>query len=215
MVHGGDKPSDRPYRDGDFFIACFSAKSIARTRSYQNEELVLAIEELRLRPANRIWLIPVLLSECKVPDRDIGGVRRWISIQWAALYQNWDEGIGRILKAIGVERAVKQQVPAVRTEDPRLAATKVEPVQPRVKQQAPSLPTDALSVAKVVQVQPLVGNPVTIDKPIRLELIRIPAGRFLMSDDERSFDLNVAEFYIGKYPITNAQYATFVQARAP
>ena len=31
------------------FIACFSSLSVARDKSYQNEELVLAIEQLRLR----------------------------------------------------------------------------------------------------------------------------------------------------------------------
>jgi hypothetical protein len=35
--------------DALVFIACFSRKSVARNRSYQNEELVLAVEELRRR----------------------------------------------------------------------------------------------------------------------------------------------------------------------
>ena len=47
------------------FLACFSAKSVARTRTYQNEELVLAIEELRLRPADRIWFIPAICRRAK------------------------------------------------------------------------------------------------------------------------------------------------------
>jgi len=89
-------------RGGDFFIACFSAESAARSRTYQNEELVLAIEELRLRPTDRIWFIPVLLSEGTIPDRDIGGGETLNSIQWAALYENWDEGIRRVLSAIGI-----------------------------------------------------------------------------------------------------------------
>ena len=56
----------------------------------------------------------------------------------------------------------------------------------------------------------------TIDKPIHLELVRVPAGPFLMGDDKHTVDL--PEFYIGKYPVTNQQYAAFVQAskaRAP
>jgi formylglycine-generating enzyme required for sulfatase activity len=63
----------------------------------------------------------------------------------------------------------------------------------------------------------------TITTPIQMELMRIPAGPFLMgsdpardeqaSDDEQpQHTLELPEFYIGKYPITNAQYATFVQA---
>ena len=149
-------------RGGDFFLACFSAESVARTRTYQNEELVVAIEELRLRPADRIWFIPALLSPCEVPDRAIGGGETLDSIQWAVLYQDWDDGVRRILKAMEVMEGDRPDI-------------------------------------------------LTINKPIQLELIRILAGPFLMGDDKHPVD--VAEFYIGKYPVTNAQYAVFVQAK--
>ena len=41
-----------------------------------------------------------------------------------------------------------------------------------------------------------------------IELIRIPAGAFLYGDDRRTIDL--PEFWIGRYPVTNAQYKRFV-----
>src|SRR4051794_33787686 len=40
-------------RDGKFFLACFSREFNNRDRSYMNEELTLAIDELRARPTNR------------------------------------------------------------------------------------------------------------------------------------------------------------------
>ena len=63
----------------------------------------------------------------------------------------------------------------------------------------------------------------TITSPIHLELVRVPAGEFLMGSDsakdKKAYDdeqpqhrLHVSKFYIGKYPVTNAQYATFVKA---
>jgi formylglycine-generating enzyme required for sulfatase activity len=63
----------------------------------------------------------------------------------------------------------------------------------------------------------------TITAPIHLELVRVPAGEFLMgSDPEKDEDamdreqpqhtIDLPEFAIGKYPVTNAQYAAFVQA---
>jgi hypothetical protein len=55
------------------FIACFSNASLTRGKSYQNEELALAIEQLRLRSPDDPWLIPVRFDECEIPDRDIGG----------------------------------------------------------------------------------------------------------------------------------------------
>ena len=61
-----------------------------------------------------------------------------------------------------------------------------------------------------------------IDKPLRLELVRVPAGEFLMGsdpakdkgayDDEKpQHRLSLPEYYIGKYPVTNEQYAVFVE----
>ena len=145
-------------RDGDYFIACFSAEYVARPLTYMNTEIGLAVEMLQQMPTGRIWFIPVLLSECQVPDRNIGGGETLRSLQWEPLHRDWDRGVHRILKAMGVEKP----------------------------------------------------DTLIIDKPIRLELIRIPVGEFLMGDDMERVE--VAEFYIGKYPITNAQYAAFVQA---
>jgi hypothetical protein len=42
-------------RDGKFFLACFSREFNERDRSYMNEELTLAIDELRERPSSRSW----------------------------------------------------------------------------------------------------------------------------------------------------------------
>jgi TIR domain len=68
------------------FIACFSHNSESRTVSYQNEELVLAIEQLRLRRPGAQWLIPVRLDECEIPDLDIGAGRTLRSIQRADVF---------------------------------------------------------------------------------------------------------------------------------
>jgi hypothetical protein len=89
------------------FIACFSQASISRVKGYYNEELVLAIEQLRLRPLDNPWLIPVRFDECEIPDRDIGGGRTLMSIQCADLFgEHSHEGIAR-LKA-GVMRILER-----------------------------------------------------------------------------------------------------------
>ncbi len=83
------------------FIACFSARSLARTRSYQNEELALALEQLRLRPPKQPWLIPVRLDDCEIPDRDIGGGRTLASIQRVDLFgDHFEEAQARLVEAI-------------------------------------------------------------------------------------------------------------------
>lgn len=90
----------RAIRDGAFFIACFSKQYNERGRTYMNEELILAIEELRLRPTDTAWFIPVKLNRCEIPDRDIGAGATLQDLQYVELYQDWDAGIQRIVDAI-------------------------------------------------------------------------------------------------------------------
>ena len=87
-------------RRGNFFIACFSKEYTSRDKTFMNEELTLAIEELRQFSTERVWFIPVLLSECDVPARKIGGGETLRDITWVPLYENWDIGIQRILEVI-------------------------------------------------------------------------------------------------------------------
>ncbi len=90
---------------GDYFIACFSAEYQNRSKTYMNEELILAVEELRKRPIDRAWFIPILLSECSIPDRSIGAGETLQSIQWVELYKNWEEGIKHILSVVQPDSA--------------------------------------------------------------------------------------------------------------
>jgi TIR domain len=83
------------------FLACFSHASLARSKSYQNAELTLAIEQMRLRRPGDPWLIPVRFDECHIPDPDIGGGRTLTSIQHADLPSDrFDEGAARLVIAI-------------------------------------------------------------------------------------------------------------------
>jgi hypothetical protein len=83
------------------FLACFSQVSLNRDRSYQNEELLLAIEQSRLRSPDYPWLIPVRFDECDIPDRDIGGGRTLASIHRADLFGDHSaEGAARLVESV-------------------------------------------------------------------------------------------------------------------
>jgi hypothetical protein len=83
------------------FIACFSRQSLAREKSYQNEELTLAIEQLRKRQPGTPWLIPVRLDECVIPDQDLGGGRTLSSIQRVDLFgDHRGEALSRLVTAV-------------------------------------------------------------------------------------------------------------------
>ncbi len=98
------------------------------------------------------------------------------------------------------------------------------PAQPKEKTVMPgssasTAPTGNLSEAPT-QLPALPGNLMATDlgimvtDPIQMELVRVPAGEFLMGGDGEAsqHQVAVAEFYLGKYEVTNAQYAAFVEA---
>ncbi len=82
---------------GHFFIACFSKEYNTRDKTYMNEELSIAIENLRQKPVDRIWFIPVKLNECEIPDIKIGEGETLQDLQYVNLYEDWETGIQQIL----------------------------------------------------------------------------------------------------------------------
>lgn len=104
-------------QNGGFFLCCFSTSYLSRGRTYMNEELTLAIEELRLRPEEQRWFIPVRLSDCIVPDRPIGAGRRLADLQWIDLFKNEEENIATLV------RAMQEVAPSQRLRTPRLGLT--------------------------------------------------------------------------------------------
>lgn len=83
------------------FIVCFSANSQARVVTGQNEELTLAVDQVRLRRPDQPWLIPVRFDEVDIPDVDLGGGRTLNSIQRVDLFDaSWDEGAARLVAAV-------------------------------------------------------------------------------------------------------------------
>ena len=93
--------------DALVFIACFSSHSAARRASYQNEELRLAIDQLRLRRPDDPWLVPVRFDSCDVPDFELGDGRTLASIQRADLFGPSRDLAARRLVA-AVQRLLRQ-----------------------------------------------------------------------------------------------------------
>jgi hypothetical protein len=68
------------------FVACFSRASQVRPKSYQNEELLLAIDQFRRRPPDQPWLIPVRFDDCDLPEFDLGAGRTLASLHRADIF---------------------------------------------------------------------------------------------------------------------------------
>ena len=87
---------------GAFFIACFSYEYNKRTKNYMNEELNLAIEQIRLKANSKIWFIPIRLSNCKIPSIEIRTGLYLSDLQWIDIFLDWDEGLRRLLKVMNL-----------------------------------------------------------------------------------------------------------------
>lgn len=88
-------------RNGTYFVSIHSKQRQNRSVSYANEELVVAIEEVRKRPISKPWLIPVVIDDSEIEDRDIGGGETLNDLQRCDL-TNWSEGIKKLMSALGV-----------------------------------------------------------------------------------------------------------------
>ena len=63
---------------------------------------------------------------------------------------------------------------------------------------------------------------IVLEQPFHLELVRVPAGEFLMGSDpakdveeieQPQHRVYVSEYFIGKFPVTNTQYAVYARAQ--
>ena len=92
----------RAIRQAGIVLACLSSRSAGKVGYVQNE-FRLALSAFGERPPGSIYLIPVRLDECDVPDLQIPD--RGLSlqdIQWVDLWQ--ENGFDSLVKAI--ERAL-------------------------------------------------------------------------------------------------------------
>jgi hypothetical protein len=87
-------------RDGAFFLAVFSANSESRQRTYMREELAIAVEEVRLRPRNLPWLVPVLLDDVPLPELPLGPSERLSDLQAATLYPDLRGGAHSLVEML-------------------------------------------------------------------------------------------------------------------
>ncbi len=91
-------------QDGSAFVACFSSAYQSKPRTYMNEELTIAVEELRLRPRERSWFFPVLLDDIDIPAIPIGPGEILRDLQAVSLGSDWSSGISRLARAIRTSR---------------------------------------------------------------------------------------------------------------
>jgi hypothetical protein len=101
------KPGDRwtevirnAISEGDFFIACFSSSYAQRKATYMNEELLIAVEQLRRRPRDRRWFIPLTLDGCDLPKIPIGADETLEHLHRLDFSEDWSRSIARLIEVV-------------------------------------------------------------------------------------------------------------------
>jgi hypothetical protein len=77
----------------DFFVACFSRLS-ARKRGNFQSELRYALDCARLAPVDDVFLIPVRLDDCRLPEEIR---KRW---HYVDLFPSLEEGVKKLVQII-------------------------------------------------------------------------------------------------------------------
>ncbi|HEX4278026.1 MAG TPA: toll/interleukin-1 receptor domain-containing protein [Bryobacteraceae bacterium] len=77
----------------DFFIACFSTRSVKKRGGFQ-AEIRYALDCASRVPLDDVFLIPVRLDDCRVPAR----IQR--ETQYVDLFPDWAAGFKRVLRII-------------------------------------------------------------------------------------------------------------------
>jgi hypothetical protein len=81
----------------DFFIACFSSRSVKKRGGFQ-AEVRYALDCARRRPIDEIFVIPVRLDDCRVP------ARIQMETQYVDLFPDFDAGARRVVATIELRR---------------------------------------------------------------------------------------------------------------
>ena len=86
----------------DFFVACFSRRATSKRGSFHSE-LRYALFCAAKVPLDEIFLIPVRLDDCVVPNR--------ISkqIQYLDLFPDWEAGMRRLIGVIKTQNEIRKR----------------------------------------------------------------------------------------------------------
>jgi hypothetical protein len=93
---------DRAIEVSDFFMPCFSKCAVLKRGVFQSE-LRFALDCAAKLPLDDMFVIPVRLEECILPDR----ITR--KIQHVDLFPNWADGLTEIHRAIDHELARRRK----------------------------------------------------------------------------------------------------------
>jgi formylglycine-generating enzyme required for sulfatase activity len=176
-------------READAILICLSKESIAK-EGYVQKEFKRAIGFAEEKPDGAIFIIPLRLDDCKPPVR----FQQW---QWLDYFQAGAQN--KLFQSLYLRANSLKILPSAK---PVSAPVNLNPVG-----------RDFIPTPPATLQQSRAASPTYDFEP---QMIHIPAGKFTMGsndyDDEKPpHTVNLSDYYIGKYPVTNREYQAFVR----
>ncbi len=193
----------RAVKEADVVIVCMSPVS-ARKEGFVQAEINFALDKALEKPEGTIYIIPAKLEECDVPDK----LSRW---QWVNFFEDWEGGYEMLMlslklraRTLGASLTPPPQADAPRSSSAPAPKPGVEIVRKTLS------PSGSLATAgaRRLEVYTLAG----------MEFVLVPKGPFIMggnADDNEKPKGKITipyDYWMGRFPVTNAQYAEFVRA---
>ena len=192
--------------NSDAVIVTLSTGSVSK-EGYVQKELRFALNIALEKPEGTIFILPVRLDDCERP-------RRLRAIQGIDYFppERRESAYARLLRSLEL-RAASLGI-LTETSSPT--------------------PLPVMSSSGEADTSSSSGFPTTLGRPVimrfgpsgraiytfgDIEFVNVPAGTFVMgsNDEENERPRHIVDipydYYVGRFPITNAQYAAYVQAR--
>lgn len=96
---------ERAIATSDFFLPCFSENAVVKRGEFQSE-LRYALDCAAKLPLDDVFVIPVRLNPCALPERIEG------SLQHVDLFPDWTAGIEQIRRVVDQEMMRRTECPA-------------------------------------------------------------------------------------------------------
>jgi len=221
-------------RESDFFLACLTGNSVDK-RGFLQRENRYALDIWQELLDSDIYIIPVRLEECEVPESLRG-------FQYVDIFE--EDGWTRLVKALQVgmarrastSEAIKGEIRKPALREPSLDLRKPTPLANRrimvLIVVVAVLTISALMFFKLFQPRKVVSTkPSEQSTKIDTTIITTPSREIpkpketkIMPSDKREAierlvlvarpEADGGNFYIGKYEVTNQEYMEFVRERS-
>ncbi|MGK7892330.1 MAG: SUMF1/EgtB/PvdO family nonheme iron enzyme [Xenococcus sp. (in: cyanobacteria)] len=194
-------------QESQLFIACLSKRSIAK-RGYVQNEFKMALNQMASLPAKSIYLIPVRLDECEIPNlrhEEYGIDLR--DLHWLDYWES--DGFAQLERAIAFQYGPFVQEREIADKIAEFEYVTVDETGREIKRET----------GQVSYYSEDLGSGISLD------MVSIPGDKFMMgTEDEEIERLNekygkerfdnekpqhevtVQPFYMGRFQITQAQW---------